>query len=233
MTTQCTLLPLWRCSRCSLVSDTVTAEQWLHGTHTLLGIQYHGAYFRNMSTRHLVGNSMVTTWEGTGYPLQWLCRNQGGTETRFCSLPIVPLVGERIVTTLPKLFNGTFIVVIVNLLSLSDCLYCSWRTNCIIINSFVFLYYQYKQGSDGNLEKDFFLYNASKARSATFINTREISGRFRLPKGRFVIVPSTFEPNSEGDFLVRVYSLKQASQKWVKFLLIFFFFFFFWHIYVK
>ncbi len=75
-----------------------------------------------------------------------------------------------------------------------------------------FSYLQYKTSSDGQLEKDFFLYNASKARSATFINTREISGRFRLPRGRFVIVPSTFEPNSEGDFLVRVYSLKQASQ---------------------
>ena len=37
-------LPLWRCSHCSLVPDTVTTEQWLHGTHTLLCIYYHGAY---------------------------------------------------------------------------------------------------------------------------------------------------------------------------------------------
>ena len=37
-------LPLWRCSYCSLVPDTVTTEQWLHRTHTLLGIHYHGAY---------------------------------------------------------------------------------------------------------------------------------------------------------------------------------------------
>ncbi|XP_072031112.1 calpain-9-like isoform X3 [Amphiura filiformis] len=76
-----------------------------------------------------------------------------------------------------------------------------------------FAIYEYKGTGEGNMEKDFFLYNASKARSATFINTREISGRFRLPKGRFVIVPSTFEPNSEGDFLVRVYSLKQATSQ--------------------
>ena len=54
---------------------------------------------RNLSTRHLVGNCMVTTWENTRYQLQPLCRNQGGTDTRFCSLPLVPLVGERIVTT--------------------------------------------------------------------------------------------------------------------------------------
>ena len=37
-------LPLWRCSHCSLVSNTVTTEQWLQRTHTLLGIHYHGAY---------------------------------------------------------------------------------------------------------------------------------------------------------------------------------------------
>ena len=37
-------LPLWRCSHCSLVPDTVTTEQWLHRTHTLLGIHYHGAF---------------------------------------------------------------------------------------------------------------------------------------------------------------------------------------------
>ena len=37
-------LPLWRYSHCSLVPDTVTTQQWLHRTHTLLGIHYHGAY---------------------------------------------------------------------------------------------------------------------------------------------------------------------------------------------
>ena len=37
-------LSLWRCSHCSLVPDTVTTEQWLHWTHTLSGIPYHGAY---------------------------------------------------------------------------------------------------------------------------------------------------------------------------------------------
>ena len=37
-------LPLWRCSHCSLVPNTVTTEHWLHGTHTLLGINCDGAY---------------------------------------------------------------------------------------------------------------------------------------------------------------------------------------------
>ena len=35
-------LPLWRYSHCSLVPDTVTTGQWLHRTHTLLGIHYYG-----------------------------------------------------------------------------------------------------------------------------------------------------------------------------------------------
>ena len=60
-------LPLWRCSHCSLVPDTVTTEQWLHRTHMLLGIHYHGTYVE--ICRHLVGNCTVTTWEDTRYPL--------------------------------------------------------------------------------------------------------------------------------------------------------------------
>uniref|UniRef100_A0A7M4FNW1 Calpain-3 n=1 Tax=Crocodylus porosus TaxID=8502 RepID=A0A7M4FNW1_CROPO len=36
-------------------------------------------------------------------------------------------------------------------------------------------------GNKKHLQKDFFLYNASKARSKTYVNMREISERFRLP----------------------------------------------------
>ena len=93
-------LPLWRCSHCSLVPDTVTTEHWLHQTHVIRYLLLWGLC-RNLSTRHLVGNCTVTTWEdtiGTRYT-QSLWRSQGGKETWFCSLPLVPLVGERIVTT--------------------------------------------------------------------------------------------------------------------------------------
>ncbi|XP_022086070.1 calpain-B-like isoform X2 [Acanthaster planci] len=74
-----------------------------------------------------------------------------------------------------------------------------------------FAIYEYKDDKVSKLPKDFFLYNASKARSPTFINTREIMGRFKLPPGRYCIVPSTFEPNQDGDFLLRIYSLKDSS----------------------
>uniref|UniRef100_F1MYC8 Calpain-3 n=1 Tax=Bos taurus TaxID=9913 RepID=F1MYC8_BOVIN len=64
-------------------------------------------------------------------------------------------------------------------------------------------------GNKQHLQKDFFLYNASKARSRTYINMREVSERFRLPPSEYVIVPSTYEPHQEGEFILRVFSEKR------------------------
>lgn len=57
-----------------------------------------------------------------------------------------------------------------------------------------------------HLKRDFFLSNASRARSEQFINLREVSTRHKLPAGEYIVVPSTFEPNVEGDFCLRVFS---------------------------
>lgn len=62
-----------------------------------------------------------------------------------------------------------------------------------------------------HLNKNFFLRNASAARSETFINLREVCNRFTLPPGEYLILPSTFEPNKNGDFCVRVFSEKEAE----------------------
>ena len=61
-------LSLWRCSHCSLVPHTVTTEQWLHRTH-VIRYPLPWGLCRNLSTRHLVGNCIVTTWEDTRYLL--------------------------------------------------------------------------------------------------------------------------------------------------------------------
>ncbi|XP_030385583.1 calpain-B [Scaptodrosophila lebanonensis] len=53
---------------------------------------------------------------------------------------------------------------------------------------------------------NFFKYRASVARSPHFINTREVCARFKLPPGHYLIVPSTFDPNEEGEFIIRVFS---------------------------
>ncbi|XP_060520603.1 calpain-A-like isoform X2 [Cylas formicarius] len=59
------------------------------------------------------------------------------------------------------------------------------------------------------LDVSFFKYNASVARSPSFINLREVSCRFKLPPGTYCIVPSTFDPDEEGEFLLRVFSEHQ------------------------
>ncbi|KAK7579905.1 hypothetical protein V9T40_000534 [Parthenolecanium corni] len=56
------------------------------------------------------------------------------------------------------------------------------------------------------LNSEFFRTNASTARCPTFVNLREVTCRFKLPPGSYCIVPSTFEPNQQGEFLLRVFS---------------------------
>ncbi|XP_006750612.1 calpain-9, partial [Leptonychotes weddellii] len=65
-------------------------------------------------------------------------------------------------------------------------------------------------GKDEHLNKNFFRYNASQARSKTFINLREVSDRFKLPPGEYILIPSTFEPHQEADFCLRIFSEKKA-----------------------
>ncbi|XP_032910193.1 calpain-2 catalytic subunit isoform X1 [Catharus ustulatus] len=62
-----------------------------------------------------------------------------------------------------------------------------------------------------HLSKNFFLTNKAREKSNTFINLREVLNRFKLPAGEYIVVPSTFEPNKNGDFCLRVFSEKNAN----------------------
>ncbi|XP_006898100.1 PREDICTED: calpain-2 catalytic subunit [Elephantulus edwardii] len=62
-----------------------------------------------------------------------------------------------------------------------------------------------------HLNKSFFLTHRARERSDTFINLREVLNRFKLPPGEYILVPSTFEPNKDGDFCIRVFSEKKAD----------------------
>ncbi|XP_069744122.1 calpain-1 catalytic subunit-like isoform X2 [Narcine bancroftii] len=76
-----------------------------------------------------------------------------------------------------------------------------------------FAVYQYQGHQHLHLRKDFFLSHSSCARSDTFINLREVSSRIHLPPGDYVIVPSTFEPSQEADFVLRVFTEKHADSE--------------------
>ncbi|KAL1788630.1 calpain-1 catalytic subunit [Sigmodon hispidus] len=67
------------------------------------------------------------------------------------------------------------------------------------------------EGQPVHFKRDFFLHHASQARLPIFSNLREVSNRFCLPPGEYVVVPSTFKPNREGDFLLRFFSEKSAD----------------------
>ncbi|VEL35856.1 unnamed protein product [Protopolystoma xenopodis] len=58
------------------------------------------------------------------------------------------------------------------------------------------------------LNQRFFTMTVSTARSPVFINMREVCGRHKLPPGNYAIIPSTYRPNEEARFMLRIFSEK-------------------------
>ncbi|XP_031157820.1 calpain-2 catalytic subunit-like [Sander lucioperca] len=69
---------------------------------------------------------------------------------------------------------------------------------------------QYKGQSNVRLGPDVLLRQRAVAMSSSFINTREVCDRFKLPPGEYAIIPSTFQPHKNGSFLLRMFAEKQA-----------------------
>ena len=70
---------------------------------------------------------------------------------------------------------------------------------------------QLPQRRDEPLDVEFFKYNRAAAKSPTFCNMREICGRHKLQPGHYCVIPSTFQPNQDGDFLLRMFSEKPTD----------------------
>ena len=50
-----------------------------------------------------------------------------------------------------------------------------------------------------------------KAGDSIFINAREVVNKFHFKKGRYVVIPSTYEQNKAGQFLMRIFTEKSSK----------------------
>ena len=55
-----------------------------------------------------------------------------------------------------------------------------------------------------------------KASASIFINAREVFGKLELDPGRYFIIPSTFDPNIEGEFMLRLYTETKSHSRLVQ-----------------
>jgi len=56
------------------------------------------------------------------------------------------------------------------------------------------------------VDKQFVDTNKSVATSGSYTSHIDVSERFELPPGRYIIIPSSLKPNEEGDFLLRIFA---------------------------
>lgn len=77
-----------------------------------------------------------------------------------------------------------------------------------------FLIYDISNYKDNhNFNMEFFTKNISIARAHNYVNIRGNTRQCKFPPGKYLIIPTTFEPNQEGEFLLRVLSETSCELK--------------------
>ncbi|XP_013421779.1 calpain-A [Lingula anatina] len=66
---------------------------------------------------------------------------------------------------------------------------------------------------ENRLPEKHFRYNYDTGKSGVYINYREVSGRFQLEPGHYIVIPSTFNKNDTGSFLMRFFAQKKFTVK--------------------
>lgn len=61
--------------------------------------------------------------------------------------------------------------------------------------------------------------NASGQFVNRFMNPREVAREHELPPGRYVIVPCTFQADTEGEYVLRIFSEKQNQMQYAEFII--------------
>ncbi|XP_078393864.1 calpain-3-like, partial [Cetorhinus maximus] len=69
------------------------------------------------------------------------------------------------------------------------------------------------QNQVSHFGKRFFLYQRPVFESGSYINSRSVARRLHLPPGEYVIVPTTFKRNREGEFLLRIFAKRNNMSR--------------------
>ncbi|XP_035672560.1 calpain-9-like isoform X3 [Branchiostoma floridae] len=72
-------------------------------------------------------------------------------------------------------------------------------------------FYMYEAKGRSKLKRRDVMTEAPVASSGSYINYRERSEHFKVTPGEYIVLPTTFNPNEEGEFILRVFTEKEAT----------------------
>jgi uncharacterized protein (DUF1810 family) len=87
---------------------------------------------------------------------------------------------------------------------------------CTHIVRYSYMLYEYEEKSkdlQNNMLTKRYIQTHKSVDKVDYIDSREVVGRHHLRKGKYVILISTFEPNEENDFMIRICSEKKQQLK--------------------